>query len=50
VKLLYVIVLSFGWGYLGDKFNWPLSVKIVAFVMTITFAFLVSRVVEDDRK
>jgi hypothetical protein len=50
VKLFYIIVLSFGWGYLGDKFNWPISVRMVAFVMTVTFAFLVSRVIEDDRR
>jgi hypothetical protein len=50
VKGLYIIVLAFGWGYLGGKFHWSISVKLVAFLMTVTFAFLVSRVVEDDRK
>jgi hypothetical protein len=50
VKRLYIIILAFGWGYLCDKFHWSVSVKLVLFVMTIIFAFLVSRVIEDDRK
>jgi hypothetical protein len=50
VKWLHIIVLSFGWGYLGDKFHWSISVRLVAFLMTVTFAFLVSRVIEDDRR
>jgi hypothetical protein len=50
VKLLYMLTFSFGWGYLGSKFNWPLTVTSVAIVMTITFAFYLSRVIEDDRK
>lgn len=49
MKWLYIIILAFGCGYPGDKLHWSVSVKLVAFVMTITFAFLVSRVVEDDR-
>lgn len=49
MKGLYIIILAFGWGYLGDKFHWPVFVKLVAFLMTVTFAFLVSRVIEDDR-
>jgi hypothetical protein len=50
VKGLYIIILAFGWDYLGDKFHWSVYVKLVAFVMTITLAFLISRVIEDDRK
>jgi hypothetical protein len=50
VKGLYIVILAFGWSYLGDKFHWSVSAKLVAFAMTITFAFLVSRVVEDDRR
>jgi hypothetical protein len=50
VKLLYVLILSFGWGYLGQKFKWPFSAVLVAAVMTITFACLIGRVVEDDRR
>ena len=50
VKLLYMLTLSFGWGYLGEEFNWPVSARLVAFVMTLVFAFYVSRVIEDDRR
>jgi hypothetical protein len=50
VIFLYMIVLSFGWGYLGDKYHWPMSVRIVAFFMTVTFAILVARLVEGDRR
>jgi len=50
VTFLYILILSFGWGYLGDKFHWPFSAVLIAVVMTITFACLVSRVIEDDRR
>ena len=50
MKGLYLVILAFGWGYLGDKFHWSVSAKLVAFVMTITFAFYISRVIEDDRR
>jgi hypothetical protein len=50
VKLVYVITMAIGWGYIGQRFHWPQSVAFVAAVMARTFAFDLGRVIEDDRR
>jgi hypothetical protein len=50
MRFIYTIILTFGWWYLSKAFHWPFRVAVVAGVMTIVFAFYLSRVIEDDRQ
>jgi hypothetical protein len=50
VRFIYIVTLSAGWAYIGYRFHWPISVRIVAAVMTVVYAFYISRVIEDDRR
>jgi hypothetical protein len=36
--------------YIAKHFHWPFGVAIVSALVVNTFAFLVSRVIEDDRR
>jgi hypothetical protein len=49
MRFIYIVSIGAGWAYIGHRLHWPVSVTIVASAMTVTFAFYLSRVSEDDR-
>lgn len=49
MRFIFACLLSVGWAYLGHTFHWPTLATFTAIVMTIIFAFYVSRVVAEDQ-
>jgi hypothetical protein len=50
VKHVYIIVISACLGYIAKHYHWPYLIAVALILMIITFAFLVARLVEDDRR
>jgi hypothetical protein len=50
VKYVYIAVIGSCLGYMAKHFHWPFGVAISAILLVYTLAFLVARLVEDDRR
>jgi len=50
MRFVYAILVGAGWVYIGKQFHWKSGVIIVAVLTTITFAYLIARIVEGDLK
>jgi hypothetical protein len=50
MRVIYAFCLGAGWAYIAVRMHWPVSIIIVADIMTMLFAFYLSRVIEDDRR
>ena len=50
MKHVYVSVISACLGYIAKHFHWSYLIAVALILMVNTFAFLVARLVEEDRQ
>lgn len=50
MKYVYLIVIGICMGFIAEHLHWPFAVALAAVLMVDTAAFLVARLVEDDRR
>ena len=49
MRFIYIVTIAAGCAYIGHRFHWPNGVMAAAALMTIVFAFYISRVIDEDR-
>jgi ABC-type spermidine/putrescine transport system permease subunit I len=50
VKYVYIIVIGVCIDFIAERFHWPFAVALTSMLMIITVAFLVARLVDEDRQ